>query len=299
VVRSFRGAPVNLLEVRKGLTELRDGYKRLRKELDEHHADGESSFAKKMWSFSGKAGRQLEDLVDDVNAAEVSFSEVARYYGEDEKNVNSSEFYGIFKTFVTSYSVWASLNAQHAILTLLPQKCQADNRTIADEKQAVEKRRQAAEDLRAARSRTDEPRQEEDTSVLDSLLDKLRKGEVTRRAGHSRRDKRPSPAPLGLDIAQATSGDSAAAALNMLAQLKSDGFSASDSAAALLSATSSSATPRRPRRRPATDEQLALALAEGDGEVEVLSPSLSELPDEEVDELDEPDPDMTLLAPPT
>jgi cytokinesis protein len=105
MARSFRGAPVNLLEVRKGLTELRDGYKRLRKELDEHHADGESSFAKKMWSFSGKAGRQLEDLVDDVNAAEVSFSEVARYYGEDEKNVNSSEFYGIFKTFVTSYSV--------------------------------------------------------------------------------------------------------------------------------------------------------------------------------------------------
>jgi hypothetical protein len=124
----------------------------------------------------------------------------------------------------------------------------------------VEKRRQAAEDLRAARSRTDEPRQEEDTSVLDSLLDKLRKGEITRRAGHSRRDKRPSPAPLGLDIAQATSGDSAAAAaLNMLAQLKSDGFSASDSAAALLSATSSSATPRKPRRRRGTDEQLALA----------------------------------------
>jgi cytokinesis protein len=56
-----------------------------------------------MWNFSGKAGRQLEDLVDDVNAADASFTEVVRFYGEDEKGVSSSEFYGIFKTFVTSY----------------------------------------------------------------------------------------------------------------------------------------------------------------------------------------------------
>ena len=52
-----------------------------------------------------RRGSGLEDLVDDVNHADSTFSEVVKYYGEDEKNINSAEFYGIFKTFVTSYRV--------------------------------------------------------------------------------------------------------------------------------------------------------------------------------------------------
>ena len=52
-----------------------------------------------------KAGRQLEDLVEDVNSAETTFNEAVNYYGEEDKNMSSSEFYGIFKTFVTSYKV--------------------------------------------------------------------------------------------------------------------------------------------------------------------------------------------------
>jgi cytokinesis protein len=98
---------VNLQDVRKDLAELRDGYRRLRTELQEHHADSaaEDHFAKQMWTFIGKAGRDIDDLVDNVNHADTSFAEVAQYYGEDDKSMNSSEFYGIFKTFVTSYTV--------------------------------------------------------------------------------------------------------------------------------------------------------------------------------------------------
>lgn len=58
-----------------------------------------------MWAFLKKATALLEDLVDDVNAAESTFSEVAQFYGEDEKSTTSAEFYGIFKTFITSYRV--------------------------------------------------------------------------------------------------------------------------------------------------------------------------------------------------
>lgn len=47
----------------------------------------------------------MEDLVDDINAADTLFTEVIRYFGEDDKNMTSTEFYGIFKTFVTSYRV--------------------------------------------------------------------------------------------------------------------------------------------------------------------------------------------------
>jgi hypothetical protein len=58
-----------------------------------------------MWGFLGKATRQMEDLNDDVNAADTLFTEVVRYFGEDDKNMSSAEFYGIFKIFITSYRV--------------------------------------------------------------------------------------------------------------------------------------------------------------------------------------------------
>ena len=62
-------------------------------------------YGTQMWTFVGRATSQLEDLVDDVNHADSLFNEVVKYYGEDERNMSSSEFYGIFKTFVTSYKV--------------------------------------------------------------------------------------------------------------------------------------------------------------------------------------------------
>jgi cytokinesis protein len=101
---------VNLQEVRKGLIELRDGLKSIRQELSEHFSDVDSlppedRYAKKMWRFVGESSDRIEDLVDDVNLAETTFTEVVKYYGEDDKNMSSSEFYGIFKTFVTSYRV--------------------------------------------------------------------------------------------------------------------------------------------------------------------------------------------------
>lgn len=95
------------MDVRKGLTELRDGLKAIRQQLNEHFSEIEQNdrYSKQMWGFLGKATQQMEDLNDDVNAADTLFTEVIRYFGEDEKNMSSTEFYGIFKTFITSYRV--------------------------------------------------------------------------------------------------------------------------------------------------------------------------------------------------
>ena len=105
---------MNLQDVRKSLGELREGLKAIRKELTEHFSDMDMTdkYGKQMWSFVGKATSQLEDLVDDVNHADSTFTEVVKYYGEDDKNMTSSEFYGIFKTFVTSYKVNISFGAE-------------------------------------------------------------------------------------------------------------------------------------------------------------------------------------------
>ena len=104
---------VNLQDVRKGLSELRDGLARIRQELADHFADLDENdrYGKQMWAFYKKANQQLEDLVDDVRNADTTFVDAVNYYGEEDRNMSSSEFYGIFKTFITSYKVSLGENA--------------------------------------------------------------------------------------------------------------------------------------------------------------------------------------------
>lgn len=100
-----------------------------------------------------------------------------------------------------------------------------DNQTLAEQKASAEKRRMAAEELRAARQKAQEEAPEnEDTSVLDNLLEKLRSGEnVGRRA----RRTRPGAASSTLTVDTTPSldkEDPAGVARDMLARLQSDGF---------------------------------------------------------------------------
>jgi cytokinesis protein len=98
---------VSLQDVRKDLADLQLGLVRIRKELVEHFTDldNDDRYGKQMWTFYNKANVQMEDLVDDVRNAETTLVDAIKYYGEEDKNMSSSEFYGIFKTFVTSYKV--------------------------------------------------------------------------------------------------------------------------------------------------------------------------------------------------
>ena len=124
-----------------------------------------------------------------------------------------------------------------------------DNQTLAEQKASAEKRRIAAEELRAARQKAQEEASEsEDTSVLDNLLEKLRSGEnVGRRARRSRPSAASSALTLDTTTPQSDKEDPADLARNMLARLQSDGF-------ATLTPTSPKVNPysasRRNRRRP-------------------------------------------------
>jgi len=241
---------VNLQDVRKGLTELRDGLKAIRRELNEKFSEIEQNdrYSKQMWSFLGNATQQMEDLNDDVNAADTLFTEVMRYFGEDDKNMSSTEFYGIFKTFITSY-----------------RKCQIENRTAAEEKRALEKRRQAAEEAKTSRRKATEDamaQEAEETAALDNLLEKLRNGDnVGRRARRTRPSAistREPTLPLpdqDTPPASALGGTTADIARGMLEQLKTNGFVSETFAP--MSPTITSA-PRRRRLRTGT---MAAALA--------------------------------------
>ncbi|KAH8980827.1 hypothetical protein EDB86DRAFT_505043 [Lactarius hatsudake] len=244
---------VNLQDVRKGLTELREGLRSIRQELNEHFSEVEQNdrYSKQMWGFLGKATRQMEDLTDDVNAADTLFTDVVRYFGEDDKNMSSSEFYGVFKTFITSY-----------------RKCQMENRTVAEERLAMERRKQAAEDARSNRKRVTEDalaQEAEETAALDNLLEKLRNGDnIGRRARRARpsaistrepalppSDKEASSPPVSV-LGGSTAAD---IARGMLEQLKTNGF-VSESLGPVSPTTASA--PRRRRLRAGT---MAAALA--------------------------------------
>ena len=109
-----------------------------------------------------------------------------------------------------------------------------------------EKRKQAAEENRANRQKALDASaslENEDTSVLDNLLEKLRNGDtVGRKARRARAIPDESKSPLALipeGALPGTGGDAADIARDMLARLKSDGFEA----------FAPSATPAPPRTR--------------------------------------------------
>lgn len=193
--------------MKKHFGELRTGLKSIRSELGEHFSDMDSlpaddQYPKKMWRFLGEATDQLEDLSDAVKQAELKFVDILRYYGEDEKT-SSAEFFGIFKTFCTSYRVciyaYRQVQATDAILL---QKCQSENQSAAEEKAVAEKRRQHAEESRAARQKAREEetvRDPQDAAILDTLLERLRNGDtMPRKARRTRPSVHRLPAALTL-----------------------------------------------------------------------------------------------------
>jgi cytokinesis protein len=143
-----------------------------------------------------------------------------------------------------------------------------DNRTAAEEKLALEKRRRAAEEAKASRKKAAEEataQEAEETAALDNLLEKLRNGDNvgrrTRRARPSAASTREPMLPLpdkdkDLPPISALGGTTADIARGMLEQLKTNGF-VSETFAPL----SPSVAPSAPRRRRLRTGNLAAAFA--------------------------------------
>jgi len=250
---------VNLQDIHKDTADLRSSLKRIQQELGEHftNMDHADKYGRQMWNFVGKATSQLEDLTDDVNLADSTFTEVIKYFGEEDKNMSSSEFYGIFKTFVTSYK-----------------KCKVDNQSAAEEQLAMQKRKQAMEESKITRQKTQEAstdvlpgQEEEDRAALDTLLEKLRNGDtIGRRAGRARRvveNRLPLSSSLNTDGTHAPDiNDTADIARDMLARLQSDGFQT-------LTPASPTTGPKRQTRRRRDGTGLSIS---GISELDLATP---------------------------
>lgn len=108
----------DLAHVRTVLSDLRTQQKALSTELDQHFTSTDElnpldGFATKMFSFSKQAKYRLDILSDIVTNAGGKYTEALAFYGEEQKSITStSEFFGVFRTFVTSYKVRSVLCAR-------------------------------------------------------------------------------------------------------------------------------------------------------------------------------------------
>jgi cytokinesis protein len=155
--------------------------------------------------------------------------------------------------------------------------------TIAEERAALQKRKQAAEQAKLERQRIQEAakaNEDDESTGYDALLDALRKGEVPRSARRTRpRDRNAAPTPLSLDIPGGASGDDAAnRARDMLAMLKSDGL---DSFNLASPSTATTPNPLRKNRRRRGSNAASDAVAPGVDVDDSASEHDSPLPPEE------------------
>lgn len=108
---------VSLEDVSTGSKELLSGLSRIRKELDANFVDLRDGYAARMFPFVADSMERVLALRDQVFAAGKAFNEVKAYYGEGDGKYDSAstaeylgkptslEFFGIFKSFVTSWDV--------------------------------------------------------------------------------------------------------------------------------------------------------------------------------------------------
>jgi len=80
----------------------------IRKSLAANFSTAEDGYTKKMFRFSADAEEQLRDVRDGILSAEKLLRDVQNYYCEGEemaRPMQSQDFFGIFRTFTSSYKV--------------------------------------------------------------------------------------------------------------------------------------------------------------------------------------------------
>ncbi|KAG0169559.1 hypothetical protein DFQ28_004162 [Apophysomyces sp. BC1034] len=179
---------VTLQDMVKDYNELRSGLQKLIQELDNHYeedyeAPAGDHFAKVMRKFRDEAIGKFEELEVRYTSMDVAYKDVVGYYGENPDQMKPDEFFGIFKTFTSSW-----------------ERAMSDNKTARQKLERMEyvrrmederKERIKAQKLRgvdtsdSAASGTDE-----DKNIMDNLLDKLRAGELD--TSMKRRNERPN-----------------------------------------------------------------------------------------------------------
>ena len=79
--------------------------KQIRSSLAADFDGATDGYATKMFRFAAAAEEELTELRDGIIQADQAYRDVLAYYGEGETKPQSQDFFGIFRTFTSSYKV--------------------------------------------------------------------------------------------------------------------------------------------------------------------------------------------------
>jgi len=92
-------------EYRTMRIKLNDLAVELQKNFTDVELEENDRFPGIMKDFLVKSLHKFEELQDKYTSMEVAYKDVVTYYGEDPINTKPDEFFGVFKTFITSFEV--------------------------------------------------------------------------------------------------------------------------------------------------------------------------------------------------
>ncbi|CAG8587781.1 5192_t:CDS:2, partial [Funneliformis mosseae] len=139
-------------------------------ELQKHFTDVEleknDRFPIVMKSFVINSQQKFEELQVKYTAMEVAYKDVVAYFGEDPKNTKPDEFFGVFKTFITSFEKARNENKQQRERELAIQK----------RKEEAENRKKHARPSPSVNISSASQDSVEEKHLMDNLLESLRDG---------------------------------------------------------------------------------------------------------------------------
>ncbi|KAL0089033.1 hypothetical protein J3Q64DRAFT_1443535 [Phycomyces blakesleeanus] len=105
-----RACRITLPDVIKEYNELRSGISKLIKELKIHYDDSyeapeDDKYADVMRKFRDEAAEKFDELEVRYTSMDVAYKDVVGFYGENPGQIQPDEFFGIFKTFTSSWEV--------------------------------------------------------------------------------------------------------------------------------------------------------------------------------------------------
>ncbi|CDZ98389.1 RhoA GTPase effector DIA/Diaphanous [Phaffia rhodozyma] len=215
--KASEGSRHDLGPVSKARSDMAAQLQAIDKEIKAHLQDKPISgdrYSQRMLRFAAEARDRLDALNDLRIEADATYHDALRYYNEDP-NTPSNVFFGIFKTFVTSY-----------------RQCQKQNLTWAELEAAKERRKEAARQ-RAIEKAERDALIDDSAPVMDNIMESLRAmaPRRTRRAGKradfSSASIAPSPSMQSLSIDLKAAGeknDFGGQAMNILNTLRNRGF---------------------------------------------------------------------------
>ncbi|KAG0914538.1 hypothetical protein G6F33_004165 [Rhizopus arrhizus] len=162
---------VTIQDLIKDYNELRVGLQSLIHELEcnygpDYEAEEGDNFAAAMYKFRDRAIEKFDQLEVRYTSMDIAYKDVVSYFGEDPSNMKPDEFFGIFQTFLSSWT-----------------RAKADIEMQKKRMEQVEKSKQYQEQRKARmKNRLDikdgSSDNQEDKDIMDNLLEKLRSGEM-------------------------------------------------------------------------------------------------------------------------